>query len=147
MPRWSWRQSAPWKLLDCFSKSWVAFGHGACSCWSCVVTLNGDNDPRLPNAERMDTLAPGRLCKASYTWKNQPQDPGTQLCFWFHKRSSIIAFVFPFVFSLEQALPLNVPNALFLSPFLECTSGKWSVLSTSQVSNHITAIRSFLNNL
>jgi hypothetical protein len=43
--RWSWRQSALWKLLDCFSKWQFAFGHCTCSCLICTVTFSQDNGP------------------------------------------------------------------------------------------------------
>lgn len=90
--RWSWRQSALWKLLDCFSKWQVAFGHGACSCRSCVVTLNGDNDPGSKCRADGHTLGVGYA--KPVTHEEPASGSRNAIMFWFHKRSSIIAFVF-----------------------------------------------------
>lgn len=125
--RWSWRQSARWKRLDCFSKWQFAFGHCTCSCQMCIVTFNKDDDP-ASKCSSVSTLSWNLLYEDSYVWRTSCKVPERNyiLVSWMQLNYCICL---PFVFSLEQALPLNVPNALFLSPFLKCTSEKWSVLS------------------
>lgn len=91
--RWSWRQSAPWKLLDCFSKWQFAFGHCTCSCQICIVTFRKDNDP-ASKCKSMSTLS--RVCCIKTVTHEEPAAKAPNaIIFWFHKCSSIIAFVFP----------------------------------------------------
>lgn len=90
--RWSWRQSALWKLLDCFSKWQFAFGHCTCSCQIYIVTFIQDNDLAL-SAESLGTLARSFYTK-TVTYEETSTESLSAIRFWFHKCSPIIAFVF-----------------------------------------------------
>lgn len=91
--RWSWRQSAPWKRLDCFSKWQFAFGHSSGSCQICMVTFRKDNDP-ASKCKSLSTLS-GACCTKTVIREEPAAKSPNAIIFWFHKCSSIIAFVFP----------------------------------------------------
>lgn len=90
--RWSWRQSALWKLLDCFSKWQFAFGHWTCSCQIRMVTFSKNNDPASKCRVYGHTIWESVI--QTVTHEEIAVKSLSAIIFWFHKCSPIIAFVF-----------------------------------------------------